>query len=137
MRKMLASLYDAGWPLRALGEIFDPPIARTTIREWVLEAPENRPEAPGPTLKTPPPKPWKKPKPPIPATERMILSALANTAKNYRAGMSSLSPEAAANASLDLMIRGFFTKGHSVQELADATGLSKRTIYNRLKKTAV
>jgi hypothetical protein len=135
LHKLLASLYDAGWTLRALGEAFDPPVPRTTVREWVQSAPESRQEIQPPTLKTSPASPAKPPRDPIPASDRALLALLVDDAKDYRAGMSSFSAPATANELLDDLIRRLYDAKYPVKEIAAAASLSRRAVYNRLKKT--
>ena len=129
------SLYTAGWTLQAIGDSFDPPRSRTTIRYWC-----NRRHAPSPLpdlLPAPKYKPVgyvsRRPRSPgIPEETRERIASLAETARRYRAKMNPSSPEAIANSTLTEICLDLYARSVPVRELANAAGVTYRAMARRL-----
>ena len=137
----IANLYAAGWTLRAIGEVFDPPRSRSTIRSWIQKlgsAPAVDPtQVETPTLKTPEfyiPK--KAASPGISASDARLIDDLAPVARKYRAGMHPLHRASTANQDLTELVTRLHESGVSVQELATAAGVTYRAMARRLGKTS-
>ena len=132
-------LYDAGWTLRSLGEVFDPPKTRSTVRSWVdrgreLVAPES-PLQPvvRPDYVTPPAYiPARPPSPGISPTDAARLKALAPVARRYRAGMHPNHTAAKANQELTDLCKRVHTSGVPVSEIAATMGVTYRAVFKRV-----
>lgn len=136
-------LYQAGWPLRSIGDALPTPRPRSTIRTWVERAHRlSRPDTashptPTPTLATPEVYvPRRTPSPGIDDESRSRLETLAPLARNFRARMTSTHPARLANNWLTDLCLELHDKGVSVQELADATHVTYRAMAKRLGKVA-
>ena len=128
-------LYEAGWTLRAIGEAFDPPFRRSTVRYWVeqgdLTERINVP-IPSPGLK-PAGYQRKKPKSPgISDADAKKLSSLAPKARMYRSGMPNSSAPALANEEFSKLARSLFAQNVTIAELARASGVTFRAMARRL-----
>lgn len=129
------SLYAAGWTLQAIGDAFDPPRSRTTVRYWC-----NRTHSPSPltdALPAPRYKPTgyvsRRPKSPgIPEETRREIAYLAELARKYRAKMSPVSPQAIANEELTRICLDLYAAKVPVRELAEAAGVTYRAMARRL-----
>lgn len=136
-------LYQAGWPLRSIGEALPTPRPRSTIRTWVERAHRlSRPDTasypvPTPTLATPEVYiPRRTPSPGISPEDLDKLQTLAPLAKTFRARMSPNHPARLANHWLTDLAKELHANGVSVQELANATGVTYRAMAKRLGKVA-
>lgn len=133
-------LYDAGWPLRAIGEALTPPKSRSTVRSWIIKpTPTYVRTAPvsAPSLKTPEAYTPRRPvSPGIPAADLTQIQYLAPIARRYRSRMSPRHAAALANDQLTSLTRRLHADNVPVQELADAAGVTYRAMYRRLGKTA-
>lgn len=136
-------LYQAGWPLRSIGEALPNPRPRSTVRTWVERAPmHSRPDTlnhpvPSPTLLTPPEYVHRRPvSPGISEEDLDKLQALAPLAKTFRSKMSPNNPARLANHWLTDLATELHERGVSVQELADATNVTYRAMAKRLGKVA-
>jgi hypothetical protein len=133
-----AQLYEAGWTLRAIGEAFEPPKSRSTVRSWVDRAANSSPTIDLPTAEVPvllTPEayiPVKPASPGISPTERARIEALAPIARKYRSGMHPMHPAAQANTNLTLLCKTLNDANVSVQELADTAGVTYRAMAKRL-----
>lgn len=135
------TLYQAGWTLRSIGEAFDPPRARSTIRYWI-----NTPApiagfqgdafdlytVPVPTLATTSNKPTK-PRRPLTTVEHSRIARLAPTARKFRATMNAGHPSAKANKEMtELCARLHHQERVTIRDLADAAGVSYRAMARRV-----
>lgn len=131
-----AYLFSNGWTLRAIGEAFDPPKPRSTVKSWV-----DRASTPGtPTTPVPLPAPAPAPPAPKPASpgisshDQSEIARLAVVARKYRSGMSPLHAAALANVRLSEMCRELRSDGVTIRELASAAGVTYRAMAKRLDK---
>lgn len=131
-------LYESGWTLRAIGDSFDPPRARSTVRYWInTELPiasswTDLPTAPVPTLATTAPKDMK-PRRILTAIEATRVAELAPLARKYRATMQPAHPAAQANSELtSLCARLHHEDRVTIGELAKAAGVSYRAMARRV-----
>ena len=132
----LNDLYNAGWTLQAMGNAFNPPRRRSTVRSWMV-----RRYTPSP-LETPIPKPRvrtgyvsRRPvSPGISPNELSQIQGLAPLARTYRSKMNPDSPQAIANASLTEICLTLNEKNVTVKELAEAAGVTYRAMARRLGK---
>jgi hypothetical protein len=131
------ALYEAGWTLDAIGQAFNPPRRRTTVRYWANrtirgEYPEIASTIPRPKLK---PRGYvsRRPvSPGIPAAELSRIQALAPLARRYRAKMAPTAPEGLANAELTNICLQLIESNVTVRELAEAAGVTYRAMARRL-----
>ena len=131
-------LFDQGWTLQSIGDAFDPPIRRSTVRYWVetadVDVPIPMPQAPTPKYKTP--KGGyvaKKPKSPgidVPTQQR--LAYLSPLAKQYRSGMVSDHIAARSNDEYNRIIQDLAAENVTPAEIAKAANVSFRSIARRL-----
>lgn len=132
----LNDLFNAGWTLQAMGNAFDPPRRRSTVRSWMVRRYAQSP------LETPIPKPRvrqgyvsRRPvSPGISASELEQIRSLAPLARTYRSKMDPNSPQARANLSLTEICLSLNEKNVTVKELAEATGVTYRAMARRLGK---
>lgn len=131
-------LYDAGWTLRSIGEAFDPPRARSTVRYWInAPAPiasvyTGLPTAPTPTLATLGTT-YSKPRRPLTADEAKRIKELAPSARKFRATMGSGHPSAKSNRELtELCVRLHHEDRVTIGDLAEAAGVSYRAMARRV-----
>lgn len=133
----IRALFDAGWTLDAIGQAFDPPRRRSTVRYWANrtvrgEYPEIISSIPRPRLK---PRGYvsRRPKSPgIPPTELTQIKALAPLARRFRAKMNPSAPEAIANNELTRICMQLVESNVTVKELAEAAGVTYRAMARRL-----
>lgn len=128
-------LFEAGWTLRAIGEAFDPPFRRSTVRYWVeqgdLSERINVP-VPSPGLK---PRGYQRKKPKSPGigqSDADRLRSLAPLARQFRSGMPSSSAQALANEELSVLAKALFSRGVTIAELSRAAGVTFRAMARRL-----
>lgn len=131
-------LYEAGWTLRAIGDSFDPPRARSTVRYWInselpiTSAWTDLPTAPVPTLATTAPRDLK-PRRILTAFEATKIADLAPTARKYRATMKPAHPAAIANTELTAFCARLHHEDRvTIGELAKAAGVSYRAMARRV-----
>lgn len=131
-------LYRAGWTLRAIGEAFDPPRARSTVRYWInsplpiASAWTDLPTAPIPTLLTSSPAALK-PRRALTTVEAARIAALAPSARKFRATMKPGHPSAKANSELTtLCVRLHREDRVTIGDLAHAAGVSYRAMARRV-----
>lgn len=135
-----AELFRAGWTLRAIGEAFEPPRARSTIRSWVERAGDTAPTVALPDVQTPElttPSVYVPVRPafvPIPALEKARIETLAPIARKYRSGMHPDHAASKANQSLTDLVRDLHSRDITVRQLADAAGVTYRAMAKRLGK---
>lgn len=126
-------LYMAGWTLSAIGDALGK--ARSTVRSWVVSGPypedstvprpvdksyvRRRPESPG-----------------ISSADREHLAHLAPLARKHRARLAPTHSATIANNELTQLTRSLHSRGVPIQELADATGVTYRAMYRRVKNVS-
>jgi hypothetical protein len=132
----VGELFAAGWTLQAIGDAFDPPRQRSTVRYWM-----NRRHDPSPLPDAPLPTPRRRAtgyvsrRPRSPGIEpdvRARLGELAPLAQRYRAKTRSDSREAQANRELTERCVALHASGVPVRELAEAAGVTYRAMARRL-----
>jgi len=131
-------LYSAGWTLRSIGEAFEPPRARSTIRYWInTEIPiasawTDLPTTPIPTLATEAPK-NRTPRRTLTPPEVHRIKELAPSARKYRATMKPGHASARANRELtELCARLHHEDRVTIGDLAQAAGVSYRAMARRV-----
>lgn len=133
-------LFEAGWTLASIGRAFEPPKSRTTVQNWVQNGDSEAFSPSLPPVRTPeyatdPEYVKKRPTSPgIPSTDLDTLQTLAPVARKYRASMNPGHPAQIANENLTKLCQHLRETGVSVQELADATGVTYRAMARRLGK---
>lgn len=133
----IRDLYNEGWTLQSIGNAFNPPRPRSTIRSWVLREHEYTPLlAPvvKPKIKTGPKGyvPRRIPSPGIPNDVLHRMGELAPLARRYRSGMLENSPIARANDELNKICEELYNKHVTVKELALAAQVTYRAMARRL-----
>lgn len=136
----IANLYAAGWTLRSIGEVFEPPRSRSTIRSWIQKLGSSPTvtltDVEAPTLKTPEAYVPRKPASPgISHSDARLIDDLAPVARKYRAGMHPNHRASTANQDLTELVTRLHATGVGVQELATAAGVTYRAMARRLGKT--
>lgn len=131
------ALFEAGWTLRAIGEAFTPPKARSTVQSWVDKGREvpglSIKDVPIPTLATPPAYvPVKPVSPGISPADLDAITELAPIARKYRSGMSPKHKAALANQKLTDICTRLYASKVSITELASAAGVTYRAMAKRL-----
>jgi hypothetical protein len=133
------ALYHAGWPLRAIGAALEPPRSRSTVRSWVLHpfdpSQASTEPLPAPTLHTPAVYERKKPRSPgLDPADATRIHDLAPEARKFRARFTLNHPARLANDELTQLTRHLHSQHVSVQELANAAGVTYRAMARRLGK---
>jgi len=131
-------LYQSGWTLRSIGEAFNPPRTRSTVRYWVTaqtpiaSAFSDHPLPPVPRLVTPTPAPLT-PRRHLTVAEHDEVAELAPIARKYRATMHPDHKAALANVTLTALCRALHHGERvTIRELADAAGVSYRAMARRV-----
>lgn len=131
-------LYSAGWTLRAIGEAFNPPRPRSTIKSWLDKVTPRTSynTVPSPIYVTDPTyTPTRPASPGINAADLTKIQELQPVAKRFRAGMSPRHKAALANDELTFLVKTLHEGGVPVQELATAAGVTYRAMAKRLNRT--
>jgi hypothetical protein len=131
----IAALYNAGWPLQAMGDALSPKHPRSTIRVWVqrakglnaIDAPIPKPKAVSLLPKV------KSNSPGIPQDTLEIIQDLAPIARRFRSRMATTAAQAVANDRLTGICITLYQNGVSIKELAEAAGVTYRAMYKRIK----
>ena len=149
LHNRVADLYDAGWTLQSIGNIFYPVRRRSTIKSWVDRARLLRKidvhTSTTDVLKRPVPLPQYKtdprgyqrltPKSPgVPNDVKERLRELAPTAQLYRARMPSSSSPAQANQEMDEIVRSLRDYDVSIADIARAANVTHRAIAKRIER---
>jgi DNA-binding Xre family transcriptional regulator len=131
----IAALYNAGWPLQAMGDALSPKHPRSTVRVWVQRAKGlNMIDAPIPTPKAVSLLPKiKSNSPGIPQDTLEIIQDLAPLARRFRSRMATTEAQAVANDRLTGICITLYQNGVSIKELAEAAGVTYRAMYKRIK----
>lgn len=133
-------LYSVGWTLRSIGEAFDPPRARSTVRYWInsptpiagFQGYSELPTTPIPTLATAAAA-NRPPRRSLTAAEASRIAELAPSARKYRATMNHGHPSAQANRELtELCVRLHHEDRVTIRDLAEAAGVSYRAMARRV-----
>lgn len=132
-------LFDQGWTLQTIGDAFDPPVRRSTVKYWVDNAKMPKYDAvdvPNPEFRTPKGGyQRKKPiSPGIQPLDAQELGRLAPIARQYRSGMSSTSLYFEANEQFNQLIHDLSASNVTTAEIAKASGVTFRAIARRLGK---
>lgn len=133
-----AQLFNEGWTLQSIGNAFNPPIRRSTVKYWVETASKSKsidvPTTPAPNYKTPKGGyQRKKPQSPgidVPTQER--LAYLAPMARQYRSGMPSGHSATVANVEYNELIHDLASQNVTPAEIAKAANVTFRSIARRL-----
>lgn len=125
------ALYQAGWTLSAIGD----PLGkqRSTIRLWVNSV---VPSAEGVSIPLPVDKtyvPKKTPSPGISADDLERIAELAPLARKYRSKLPDTHAATRANYELTALCMSLHGRHVTIQELADAAGVTYRAMYRRVK----
>jgi hypothetical protein len=123
-------LYQAGWTLSAIGEPLQK--ARSTVRSWVLSGPYPQQD----DVPLPENKEYVRKRPVSPGIDqptRDHLQTLAPIARRYRSKLPLSHSATQANRELTNLVQELHEAGVSIQELADATGVTYRAMYRRVK----
>ena len=130
-------LFESGWTLRAIGEVYTPPVRRSTVKYWVENGdvryaiqqkpvqPPNEPAPSGYQRKTPV-------SPGISQVDEARLAYLAPLARQYRSGMSSTSLQFQANQEFNELISQLDSVDVTTAEIARASNVTFRAIARRL-----
>ena len=135
-------LFDAGWTLRAIGKVLDPPRSRSTISRWVHASRDSHKTTPGLPPPTDPfeghPRRMRKtpPSPGISVTDRANIEALAPIARKYRSRLADNHPAAEANQALTNICRALYADGVRISELAEVANVSHTAMSKRVKGTS-
>ena len=130
-------LYQAGWTLQAIGNLWSPPKRRSTVRYWINRASDTV------SVDIPLPTPKQKPKgyvsrrpvsPGINPADLARIEQLSPLARRYRSKMASNSPQAIANEELTIICVRLHQSNVTVRELAAAAGVTYRAMSRRLGK---
>lgn len=131
-------LYQVGWTLRSIGEAFDPPRARSTVRYWInsitpiASVYTDLPTAPIPTLSTSEAS-YQKPRRALTVDERSTIARLAPSARKYRATMRPGHASAKSNRELtEMCVRLHHEDRVTISDLAEAAGVSYRAMARRV-----
>lgn len=136
-------LFHKGWSLQTIGNAFDPPVRRSTVKYWVDTAKLDKTPTPTTsyvpspdlTRTSKPPYQRKKPiSPGISLEDQQRLAHLAPIARQYRSGMSSTSLYFEANQEFDKLIRELSASNVTTAEIARASNVTFRAIARRLGK---
>ena len=123
------NLFKSGWTLSAIGSPLDR--GRSTVRAWVATGPYPLQPTPAPEDRTYVPR--KKPNPGLTSDEKSTLQYLGPDARKYRARLPESHPATLANRELTHLCVTFYEAGVPIQEIADATGVTYRAMYRRVK----
>lgn len=129
-------LYEASWPLQAIGEALQPKHPRSTVRSWVQRADGSHvidAPIPMPELKTT--EEYQKVRPESPGIrpgDYNQIQQLAPLARTYRSRMASTSAPAVANQRLTDLCKQLHNENVSIRELAEAAGVTYRAMYKRV-----
>jgi hypothetical protein len=131
-------LYSEGWTLRSIGEAFEPPRARSTVRYWInspipiASARNSLRTAPIPVLATAA-STARIPRRPLTPAEFSRIAELAPLARKYRATMNPGHQSAKANRELtELCARLHHTERVTIRDLAEAASVSYRAMARRV-----
>lgn len=132
----IRQLFSEGWTLHAIGQAFNPPRTRSTVRYWANRRHDTAViENPAPPRPKYPPRGYvsRRPKSPgIPPADLARISALSPLARRYRAKMAPNTPEAIANRELTELCTFLVEQNVTVKELAAAAGVTYRAMARRL-----
>jgi len=130
-------LYSVGWTLQAIGNLWDPPKRRSTIRYWINRADKSvsvEVPVPSPKQKTTGYVSRRPVSPGISADDLTRIEQLSPLARRYRSKMASNSPQAIANDELTRICLDLHSRNVTVRELAAAAGVTYRAMSRRLGK---
>jgi hypothetical protein len=132
----ILTLYSQGWTLQSIGDSFNPPRTRTTIRYWVGRADTTHVPS-HVTIPTPKKKVQgyvsRRPvSPGISSSDRAHIEALSPLARRYRSKMVPSSPQAVANDELTQFCLDLISQNVTVKQLAEAAGVTYRAMARRL-----
>lgn len=131
------ALFENGWTLQSIGDAFEPPIRRSTVKYWIQTASiEDNVDVPIPNPKFKTPKGgYQRKKPPSPgisSSDEARLGQLAPLARSYRAGMASTHPAALANQEFNALVHELADQNVTPAEIARAANVTFRAIARRL-----
>lgn len=131
-----AQLFEEGWTLQSIGNAFEPPIRRSTVKYWVETAKAKNVDVPTPTPNYKTPKGGyqrKKPESPgIDVPTQELLAQLSPIARTYRAGMPSGHSATLANNQYNELIHDLAAQNVTPAEIAKAANVTFRSIARRL-----
>lgn len=135
----VSQLFNAGWSLQSIGNVFNPPRRRSTVKFWVTRKHTHSPlevAVPAPKLKTGP-KGYVSRRPVSPgisAIDKARIEQLSPLARRYRSKMLPSSPQAIANEELTAICLRLYETNVTVNELATVAGVTYRAMARRLGK---
>jgi hypothetical protein len=152
LRARVQELNTAGWSLAAIGNAFDPPRGRSTVRSWTVPPTQSlTPSRPIPSPSsslsssliaaaennTPPKRErrvYTPSSPALAAAEKDRIKVVAPLARRYRARANPNGVYASANDELTSIARNAYLRGVAISELAAAAGVTYRAMARRLGK---
>ena len=135
LRIRVKALFTQGWTLQAIGDPLDRP--RSTIRFWVQNTPDVQPKRPQPQPPTPEDRSYQRKRPTSPGISPQnqdTIKRLAIPARKYRSQFPSTHPSTQANQELTQLCQTLHSQGVTIQELADAAGVTYRAMYRRIHR---
>jgi hypothetical protein len=153
LRARVQELNTAGWSLAAIGNAFDPPRGRSTVRSWTVPPTQSLTHTrsiPSPSSShsqnsliaaaensTPPKRERRVYTPSSPAllsAERDRIVMIAPLARRYRARANPNGVYASANDELTSIAHKAYSRGVAISELAAAADVTYRAMARRLGK---
>lgn len=154
LRARVQELHFAGWSLASIGNAFDPPRGRSTVRSWTVPHTQSLTHRPIPSPSsssqnsliaaaensTTPSRPKRERRvytpssPALTASEKERIKVVAPLARRYRARANPNGVYASANDELTKIAREAYLRGTPISELAAAAGVTYRAMARRLGK---
>jgi hypothetical protein len=135
----LGELFEAGWTLSSIGNAFNPPRVRSTVRSWILKKRDPNTATgypvPVPKLKTQQRGAYVSRRPVSPGISADVharIQELSPLARRYRSGMLRTTAVSQANDELTQICTDLHAQNVTVKELATAAGVTYRAMARRL-----
>lgn len=142
LKRFAHHLYWEGWTLRSIAQELPPPVTKWTVRSWVRTADLDNFSRRSfePVYRTPPVYVRTTPLPcPVSPLDASELGFLQSLAKGVRGNSPEHAVSRAASEALDILVMDLLSIGCSVQDIAYAADVSRKSMYariNRIKKAA-